>query len=333
MDFDLLARQMVRALRGSRSQVAFSRRLGFRSNVAYAWESGRRAPTASEWLRAAQRLGIDVIAAWSRFSPGLPDARIRANPVGEEAVHALLAQLGADLPVSRVASASGLSRFAVGRALRGESSPKLADFLRLVEAMSLRSLDWVAGFVDPASLPAAQARWRRLEAQRRLATERPMTQAVLRALELADYADVGPHREGWIADRLGIDVAEERACLDLLAEAGEVRRAQGRYVVAGELAVDTRRDAASSRRLKRWWAQVGLDRLGEDPDGLWSYNVFTVSEADLAQLRELHRGYFRALRALVAQSSPGERVVVANVQLFALDARTPADQCAVGSSG
>jgi hypothetical protein len=85
------------------------------------------------------------------------------------------------------------------------------------------------------------------------------------------------------------------------------------------MAVDTRRDAASGRRLKAHWARVGLDRVDTDTEGLFSYNVFTVSAADLERLRELHLGYFRALRALVAESSPAERVVVANVQLFALD--------------
>ena len=61
--------------------------------------------------------------------------------------------------------------------------------------------------------------------------------------------------------------------------------------------------------------------MGTNPDGLWSYNVFAVSEADLVKIRELHLAYFRALRAIVAESSPTERVVVANVQLFALDAQ------------
>ena len=39
---------MIKALRGGRSQTAFSRHLGFKCNVLYTWESGRRWPT--EWL-------------------------------------------------------------------------------------------------------------------------------------------------------------------------------------------------------------------------------------------------------------------------------------------
>ena len=47
LDFERLSRELLVALRGQRSQVQWSRRLGYRSNVAYAWESGRRWPNAA----------------------------------------------------------------------------------------------------------------------------------------------------------------------------------------------------------------------------------------------------------------------------------------------
>jgi DNA-binding transcriptional regulator YiaG len=63
MDLNVLASELIRALRGPRSQTAFSRRLGYRSNVVYTWEAGIRAPTASETLRAAARVGVEPDAA------------------------------------------------------------------------------------------------------------------------------------------------------------------------------------------------------------------------------------------------------------------------------
>lgn len=319
MDYEILARELILALRGRRSQVAFSRRLGYQSNVAYAWESGRRAPTAAETLRAAARTGIDVPAAIRRFYRGDPPWLASTDPATPAGITALLGDLRGEAPVARVVEASGLSRFAIARALTGQSEPRLPDFLRLVEAMSLRALDLCAALVDPERLPSVRRRWRHLEAQRRLAVEQPYTQAVLRALELADYAALHAHQAGWIAARLGIGPEVEAACLGRLAEAGEIRWDGTRYRPAGASAVDTRADPEASRRLKRWWASVGLERLGQDPQGLWSYNVISVSEADLARIRELHRGYFRAVRAIVAGSAPAERVAVLNVQLFGLD--------------
>lgn len=319
MNYDRIARELLRALRGKRSQTAFSRRLGYKSNVAYAWESGKRAPTAAEALRAAARSGVDVGAAVRAFYRKEPPWLDVADPASPEGVAAMLRDLRGDTPILRVAHASGLSRFAVARVLSGASEPKLADFLRLVEACVLRALDLCAALVDPAELPSARAPWARLEAQRRLADAQPYTQAVSRALEIADYKALPAHVDGWVAERLAIPLAVEKACLDALAAAGQIAWDGVRWHPRDVGAVDTRRDPEVGKRLKAWWAKVGLERMGTDPDGLWSYNVFAVSERDLAKLRELHLAYFRALRAIVAESSPTERVVVANVQLFALD--------------
>ena len=64
---DLVARQLLRALRSGRSQVAFSRKLGYRGNPIADWEAGRRCPTAAETLRACELSGIDVVDAFERF--------------------------------------------------------------------------------------------------------------------------------------------------------------------------------------------------------------------------------------------------------------------------
>ena len=59
----------------------------------------------------------------------------------------------------------------------------------------------------------------------------PWSHAVLRALELADYAALPRHRLGWIAERLGISRKEEVRCLRILHAARQLRFDQGRWVV------------------------------------------------------------------------------------------------------
>src|SRR5688572_27455473 len=64
LDFEVIASELLRELRGRRSQRAFSRRLGYRTNIAYRWETARCFPTAAETLRIAARVGLDVKAAF-----------------------------------------------------------------------------------------------------------------------------------------------------------------------------------------------------------------------------------------------------------------------------
>jgi transcriptional regulator with XRE-family HTH domain len=322
LDFERLGREFLRVLRGSRSQTALSRRLGYRTNVVYAWESGRRWPTTAVVFSALRRLRVDVHGSLKKFFANAPSWLDEIDPASAEGVARLLSEVRGKVPVVELARRTGRSRYAIARWLSGAAEPRFPDFLRVLEAASLRVLDFVALFVDPASLPAASRAWKLLEAHRRAVYELPWIPAVLRVMELTDYARLPEHVPGYIASRLGIGLDEEDHCLAVLEQSGQIRRKGRRWRPVPMQTVDTRPDPDAERRIKRWWAQVGVDRLSAGAPGQFSYNVFAVSERDLERLRELHRAYFRQLRSIVAESSPSERIAVANVQLFTLDAAT-----------
>jgi hypothetical protein len=182
----------------------------------------------------------------------------------------------------------------------------------------LRLLDFIASFVDPEVLPSVRARWRELEAARRAAYDAPWSQAFLRALEVSDYRALAQHEPGWLARRLSLDPAEEERCLALLEASGQIALDTGRYTPTGVLTVDTRREPEAGQRLRRFWAEAAVARIDSAPDGAYAYNLFGVSRADLARLRELQLGYFRELRAIVARSEPVEVVALATMQLVPL---------------
>lgn len=315
MDYENLARELVRALRGSRSQVALSRRLGYASNVAYAWEAGRRWPTAAEFFRMASRVGVDVEAAIVGFFRGRPGWLGSLDPTSPKGVAALLADLRGKTPLVEVAERVTQSRYTVSRWCSGQTEPRLPDFLRLFEALSLRLLDLLAELVSIEHLPSARRPWRALQNQRNLAYERPWTQAILRVLELEGYH--GGRDEAWMAGRLGIATEALRDDLEALRHAGVVQRVRGRWV-ARRLAVDTRPGDAANRALKAHWSEVAAERVRAGSEGLFAYNVFSCSREDLARLREIQLAVFRELRGVVA-GSPPEVVAVVNQQLFALD--------------
>ncbi|MEY4546812.1 MAG: Family ership [Pseudomonadota bacterium] len=322
MDHETLAKQLIRAVRGKRSQVAVSRRLRCQSNVLYAWESGRRWPTAATFLRLALLSRVPLAERIAEFLGGLPPALASADWSEPSTAAALLEHLRGGTTIVELARRVGKNRVSVARWLQGSAEPRLPDFLRLIEGTSLRLLDFVALFTSPAELPATCAAWQVLEAQRRVAYELPWSHAVMRVLELEHYRALPAHQPGWIAARLGIDLEEEQRCLEALASSRLIRRRQRRWVVEQVLTVDTRRNPEAGRNLKRHWAEVGKQRLpvlepgGED---LFSYNLFTIAERDWHSFRELHIAYYQELRRLVEASNPAERVVLVNLQLLRLD--------------
>jgi transcriptional regulator with XRE-family HTH domain len=318
MDPQALARDVMRALRGPRSQTAFSRRLGYATNVAYAWEAGRRYPTAAEMLRAATLVGVDVRGAVTAFFyRQLPAGLAALEPTSPGFVAALLQVLRGPAPMRRLAERTGRSVSTVSRLLAGKVQPRLPVFFELVEAASRRLLYLLAGLVDLEVVPAARDEWRRLERIHRLAGENPLFETVPRVLELDTYA---VHRPGFIAQRLSLTRAEEEATLAELEDAGFIRWNGARWEVDRERSIETTRfGPRGGAYLRAHWADVAAARMRTTDDGFFSYLVFTTDEPTLARLRELQLDYFRAFRALVASAPRNTRIAVANMHLFAID--------------
>jgi transcriptional regulator with XRE-family HTH domain len=310
MDYELLAAELLRGLRGKRSQQALCRRLGSKSNVVHQWERGHSFPTASRALEVAARVGVDVPAAFREFyrtAPRWLDELAPASPAG---VAAFLSDLRGSTSMVELSRYSGKSRFAIARFLSGDAEPRLPDFLRLIEASSLRLIDFVEQLVDPRALPSLRPQWEQLTAARRLAYDEPWSQAVLRALELSSYAALSRHSSGWIARRIGITLEEEQQCLERLESSGQILWQDGRWKIKSVMALDTRRDPDAARRLRAWWLRRGAARIEAGDRGLM-YNLLGVSAADLERLRELQKAYLTEVRAIVARSEPVEHVVLA----------------------
>lgn len=317
MNYNIIARDLLRHLRGRRSQVAWSRRLGYRSNVAYSWESGRRWPNAAETLRACARTGIDLRNAFERFYGKPPTWLAEVEPYDPQVVALMLNDLKGNATITDLSSRANLSRYRVTRWLSGKTQPRLPDFLRLIEASSVRLVDFIAALVDPTEIQSIAPIWRQIEARRIGAAMHPWSQAVLRCFELQDYLELPEHDAQWIAHRLRRPVDEVEACVDLLSETGAISRRKKHYHPRA-IAVDTRLRPEVGRQLKAHWTRVAADRIGANDQGQYSYNVFTVSRQDFESIRKLHLDYFHNLRQVVAASEADEIVAVANVQLFPL---------------
>lgn len=320
MDFARLASELLRALRGKRSQPAFSRRLKYKSNVAYLWESGRAFPSFEKTLVIARTARVEPAAALRRFfgEDRLPDW-LRAPSVDLPLLAlSFLEELRGGTSVAELARRTGFNRFAIARWLDGRAAPRLPQALALIEASSLRVLDFVASLVDPKRLPSFAAAHADLVAARRAAYELPFSLVVLHALELEDYRSLPRHEPGFLARRLGLSDAEEESCLSALLAAGQIRDNGARYEPTRIQVVDTRGDERRAVQLRRYFFQLALDRVVQGTPSASGYNVFAVSRADYARIVELQRGYYAQLRAIVAASEPVQVIALASTHVLPL---------------
>ena len=314
MDYELASRELVRALRGRRSQTATRRRLKRSSNVLHAWETGTRYPSASDFLELLRLSGQAPQSLLSRFAP----CRGSSTPA---LIGSWLNALARDRPHAELARSLGVNRNTVARWLAGTTEPRLPQLLAFLDVTTQRALDFVAEVAPPERLPSVAPAYRDLQEQRGLAYRMPWAHAVLRALELEQYRALPRHQPGFIAACTGVTLQQEEQCLAALLRAKQIQRRRGRYQVARVLAVDTRQDPAGNLALKQHWFQAAAAEVtqhGVPADGLASYNLFAISDADLGRIRQAHLDYYERLRAIVAESKQPTRVVLATIGLVPL---------------
>ena len=308
LDAERLARELLRALRGKRSRPAFSRYLGYRSNVAQRWETGQCWPTAARFFQICARLRLDVPGGVGRFLRNEPEWLRAAQGAPALVVAALLAEVAGKTQLTHIAGQTGYNRYSLGRWFNGSAHPKLPEFLRVLEACSHRVPDFVACFVDPASIPSLSERWRELCSSRELAYTHPISHAVLRALELEGYEKINTRLEQYLARRLAISVEEVEQALSRLEATGQVKKARRGWRVCRVEVVDTGADAARARALKLDWAKLAIRRLESGGAGHSGYNLFSISRRDLARVRDVQLAYVREMQAIIAESKPSECV-------------------------
>lgn len=322
-DYSAMAAELVRAIRGKRTQRFLGRKVGFSSNVLYSWEAGRSHPVASAFFRLAFIGNGGLPSRINRFtsshSPAL-DARVLATAEG---IALLMRELAADEPIAALARDVGADRTTMTRWLSGRTEPRLPDFLGFVQQRTHRVLQFVELFADPMQLPSTAVGYRSVLAQQRLASDLPMSHAVLRALELKSYGrvQVGKQLE-FIARQTGLSTSDVQSLLDALREADLIERCEGKWHVKDVMTIDTRNTIERDVDLKRLWLDVARSRLDAarlTKTSLFSYNLFAVSEHGYEQIRALHLDYYERVRRIVASDSGPQRVVLACSQLVPLD--------------
>lgn len=318
MNAESTSRELIRNLRGERTQPWLSRRIGLRSNLVYRWEAGRAWPTAGQLFRIARAVGVKVEGALRRLL-GCPAEAAPLELESRSGVAQLLRTLAGRRSVTELARLLGKSRYVVSRWLGGHTEIRLPDLLRFVEATTHRGLEFLAVFVEPSRLASVAKAWGRLEASRRVAYDEPWSHAVLRAIEVAEFVAGQAPDAAWIAQLLGIPRDEVQRSLTLLARCGQVRKVRGRFHSVGQELIETGGDPERRRALRLFWAQVAVERVTATDEGIHAYNLFTIAEQDLPRLQALHQDFFDGLRALVNESAPAQRILLYSAQLVPLD--------------
>lgn len=309
--------ELIRALRGRRSQSQLSRRLGFSYNQVSRWESGERAIRWKDFVElcaaCGQPLGKNVL-----LLGGEP-----ARPADHSAIFTALFDTSDPAELS---ARAGVSRHVARLWLDPEKSVDLEDVLRVAEGRGRSPAVFLANFLPAEqTIPCLAEQMTRVRKAAHYCSRHPSLGVVSLFLSLKTYRDLPRHVPGFVAEHLGLTIDEEKFLLSLLVELDIIRYEADKWVhnSVGYLELCPR--WPDVRKAMDHWSGIGMKKLHSYQD--WPrhdrFRYLTVGVTEKTQ-GDIDRILQKAMLEIVelvgsgAEERQDDKVCVVLVQQFTL---------------
>ena len=308
-----VAQEIVKAVRGKRSQAFVNKRLGLSFNQVAKWETGRKRILWTDFIAICQICHCDLTKPLSevlKFNGDISD------------FGSLVHRLVGNARMSEVSMHCGSSRFTIGRWYGGKICPDLCAILSLIDSFQSLLSEFVAALVPIEKVPCLLQEYRRREKQKRLIYTYPEIGGVLRALELKKYIAMPKHETGFIAAQLGLSKKREKFLLRKMEDVGLIEYEEKKYRVKTKR-LDLKGDFEGVQRVKSFWSKKGLKVLETFPanvpqdDKAFAFRLFSISATAKKQLfTKLHEFYDSVKLIITKDDEVPESILVLNVHLF-----------------
>lgn len=218
-DFETISMEAIRVLRGTQSQQTLSRRLGYKSNVIYSWESGKRMPTLDAVMKIALMNSLSERGE-----------RLARKLTHEEGISAFLTEIAQGFSLTMLATQMNVSRSSLSRWRSGDIIPSFPLFLYFFELVTGRVLDFLNFILDVNDIESVQEQWQYMSRMRATINMMPACVPILCALDLGEYRQLATHDDKFIAKTLGLTTAEVRLCLEQLVLADIIHFENSKYI-------------------------------------------------------------------------------------------------------
>ncbi len=206
VDYNLIAREFLKALRGDLSQRDLSARLGFSFNQVGKWESGHKQIKWTDIVSVIQELNIDLLHHFHCFFTFIDKPRDITDISG------LLEQICSNYQAEDKRYAELVKKWKAR-----SSSPGLVDFLQILDFQSGMLIGWIMSFVDVNKIESLSVRYEELMVRIGLVRDNPQVIYVNAALQLQSYKQLDHHDEQILTEHACCTISDlRRTLLDLV---------------------------------------------------------------------------------------------------------------------
>ena len=270
-----VACELIKALRGERSQQWVNERLGHQNyNVVSRWETGQQRIYWKDFVELTKVFKIDVrkdLEDFYGFFENLDDqTKLVSSFVG-------------DTSIEKAAKFLDTSTSTVQRLLRGATPLQLSTFLALLEYRG-DLFRFAARTVEIKKVPSLFESYNQSREALQTFSKHPEASPIMLCFCLSEYKAKDAHEEGWVANKLGISKDKELDVIADLENVGLIEKENGRYVEKAHflnLSYSKEDEKEWSHLIKENWIKEALSRFENRPHKKKStagFRIFAVDE-------------------------------------------------------
>lgn len=302
LNYKILSQDLLRGVRGRRSQDYVNRKLGFSGNQVYRWEKGLRFIDWSDFVRVCALLDKDLEGIF-RIQFGYREKSLESPQV--------VRHLLGSMKTPEAVRATGFSRSVLTKWMKGTTSPQLHQILKLLENPNRLLLPFVRellGTVEIESLSKYEAQVQRMKD---LYYREPVVAGLVAFLETSRFRDKKDFARR-MAGVFRMDGARIENLLREMISLGIVEEAE--FPAGAKIrSVDIRGSFEGALGMRRFWfghvARALDDLRPRDEDHLFPFFIFSVSEEGSRKLREAHYRYASQLKAIIDEDAGDKKIV------------------------
>lgn len=271
LNYSLIKKELLIALRGSRSQLEMSHLVGFSFNQWHKWE------TEQKWLR------------WDEFIDVLDQLKIPVNEIFYKVLsitedprdfQVVVRNLCAGLSSDKIAEILDQDQETIKRWARSDISPSVETCLHLMQSRSNNLAEFIAQIIPIRNVPSLNLLFQAQNAHKNVEVIYPFSAAIEACLNLEAYQKLGAHSDEWVAERTLISVPLVRAVLKKLESVGTIRKRNEIYEVVDSWIQMNGLPLKEAVKVDHYWTQRALDRYA-GPDQI----PFTPKDRENTNLR------------------------------------------------
>ena len=315
MNYSLIKRELLKAIRGKHSQNYVNGKLGYSFNQVYRWEAGYKKIPWLDFVQLCRVCKVDLKAAF-RY--------IDFFDLDPERYDILVKELVADDTLKMVGESIGCSQSQLSRWLNKKIVPTLENILKLIYVRRSRLIDFVSQLTDIHLIPSLLPFYIQEEKERELHFKYPYVAALIRVLDLKQYKGLREHSDTFVAKQLGLPEATVKEALSHLHSL-KLIKIENKKAIPQSMRLHVGNNFEYNKRVRKYWTEKALEILNklqppksfEARKSLLGYNVFSVSEEGFQKIKKKYLEFYNDIRAiLVDDKAETEMVKVLNLQIL-----------------